>query len=128
MILEVGKKYVTKHGFIFTIISTNRKSKDGYNVVAERECVDDHGNKCSNFSMFKSDGRNKDPYWDLIKEHNPKLKVEFMIDLPIELDTYNMDEIKSLLLCELKGITPTVGAYFKNDDFKNVDIYCNYEN
>lgn len=110
MILQVGKKYATKHGFIYTIISTNRKSKDGYNVVAECERTDERGNKFPVFITFTSDGENINSEFDLIKEYKPRLKVEFTIDLPEELYSYNLDEINSVLLCKIKG------------DFNNIDI------
>lgn len=122
MILQVGKRYVTKHGFIYTIISTNRKNEDGYNVVAECERVDDRGNKCPVFTTFKSDGKNHDLDFNLIKEYKPRLKVEFTIDLPKELYSYNVDEINSLVLCKLKGLRPSIGPSFENADFNNIDI------
>lgn len=104
MILQVGKKYVTKDGFIYTIISTNRKNKDGHNVVAECERVDDRGNKCSVFQTFTPDGKNTNSEFNLIKEYKPRLKVELTIDLPEELNSYNIDEAKSLLLQGLDGL------------------------
>lgn len=129
MILQVGKKYATKYSLIYTIISTNRQSKDGYNVVAECERTDDRGNKCPVFQRFRSDGKNADEEeFSLVKEYKPKLKVQFTIDLPEEFYTYNIDEINSLVLRRLKGLRTTTGPTFVNADFDNVNTICSYEN
>lgn len=107
MILEVGKKYVGTNGKIYTIISTSRKSGAGYNVVAE--------SADGAFCTFTKDGKlyngTKSPV--LIKEHKQKLKVQFTIDLPEQLEGLTMDEID---------------AYFRRGVFNDAEVICSYEN
>lgn len=133
--LQVGKRYVTKHGFIYTVISTNRKNQDGYNVVAEYHPTDNRGKQpepVSVFQLFTQDGKNAHEEYSLIAEYKPRLKVQFTIDLPEELYTYNIDEINSLVLCRLKGLRPEtlglgVGPSFEDSHFKNVNTICSFE-
>ena len=128
MIFQVGKKYLTKTGMVYTIISTNRKSKDGYNIVAERECTDHRGNKWSVFQRFKPDGKNAEAEVNLVKEYKPKLKVQFTIDLPEQLEGLTMDEIDALMYDRLRGLTPLSGPCFDRGDLDNAEVICSYEN
>ena len=125
MILQVGKKYVSTYGTIYTIISTSRKCEVGYNIVAES--VD------GTFRTFTKDGKhyahdtsvNK---YDLIKEYRPKLRVQFTIDLPEQLEGLPMDEIDALMHQRLIGLAPLSGPCFDRGDLDNAKIICSYEN